>query len=69
MAGTAAKCAMDLPYANICVIYSDFKHQISLAKLLEWCICKQASFCQAVPGRLAVFLHTHHTHISQALLF
>ena len=61
-ADSAAKSALELQHAKVGVPYTDFKHCISQYILSTWqgvwngCGCKQASFCQASPGRLAVLL-------------
>ena len=58
----AAKSALDLPRDKVGVPYTDFKYLIgqyifsTWNRWLERCGHKQASFCQASPGRLAFLL-------------
>ena len=61
-ADSAAKSALDLPRAKVGVPYTNLKlynqpiYLFHLARRLERRCRKQASFCQASPGRLAVLL-------------
>ena len=59
VARTNVKSALDFPRTKAGVPYIDFKHLISQYIFSTWqerCGRKQASFCQASPGRLAVLL-------------
>ena len=46
---------MDLPRIKVGVPYTDFINQYIISTW-KWCSYKQASFCQASSGRLAVLL-------------